>query len=112
MKSAASHRLRIAMAALNPTVGDLAGNSAEIARAVAAASSEGVHLIVFPEMALTGYPIEDLALWAKNKGANLKILRKLNPWLIGNSLTIQPLNYTIVLPIPSYNLKNYLDYKK
>ena len=62
MKSAASHRLRIAMAALNPTVGDLAGNSAEIARAVAAASSEGVHLIVFPEMALTGYPIEDLAL--------------------------------------------------
>ena len=50
------------MAALNPTVGDLAGNSAEIARAVAAASSEGVHLIVFPEMVLTGYPIEDLAL--------------------------------------------------
>lgn len=62
MKSAASHRLRIAMAALNPTVGDLAGNSAEIARAVAVASSEGVHLIVFPEMVLTGYPIEDLAL--------------------------------------------------
>jgi len=57
-------------------------------------------------------PIEDLALWAKNKGANLKILRKLNPWLIGNSLTIQPLNYTIDLPIPNYNLKNYLDYKK
>ena len=57
-------------------------------------------------------PIEDLALWAKNKGANLKILRKLNPWLIGNSLTIQPLNYTIDLPIASYNLKNYLDYKK
>lgn len=57
-------------------------------------------------------PIKDLALWAKNKGANLKILRKLNPWLIGNSLTIQPLNYTIDLPIPTYNLKNYLDYKK
>ena len=57
-------------------------------------------------------PIEDLALWAKNKGANLKILRKLNPWLIGNSLTIQPLNYTIDLPTPNYNLKNYLDYKK
>ena len=56
--------------------------------------------------------IEDLALWAKNKGANLKLLRKLNPWLIGNSLTIQPLNYTIDLPIASYNLKNYLDYKK
>ena len=58
------------------------------------------------------YPIKDLALWAKNKGFNLKILRKLNPWLIGNSLTIRPLNYTIDLPKPGYNLKNYLDYKK
>jgi NAD+ synthase (glutamine-hydrolysing) len=50
------------MAAINPVVGDLAGNSAEVARAVAAASAEGAHLIVFPEMVLTGYPIEDLAL--------------------------------------------------
>ena len=58
------------------------------------------------------YPIKDLALWAKNKGVNLKILRKLNPWLLGNSLTIRPLNYTIDLPKPGYNLKNYLDYKK
>ena len=63
MKSAAGqYRLRIAMAAINPVVGDLAGNSAEVARAVAAASAEGAHLIVFPEMVLTGYPIEDLAL--------------------------------------------------
>lgn len=63
MKSAAGqYRLRIAMAAINPTVGDLPGNSAEVARAAAAASAEGAHLIVFPEMVLTGYPIEDLAL--------------------------------------------------
>lgn len=63
MKSAAGqYRLRIAMAAINPTVGDLAGNSAEIVRAAAAAAQEGAHLIVFPEMVLTGYPIEDLAL--------------------------------------------------
>lgn len=61
---------------------------------------------------VVNYPIKDLALWAKNKNVNLKILRKLNPWLIGNSLTIRPLNYTIELPKPSYNLKNYLDYKK
>jgi NAD+ synthase (glutamine-hydrolysing) len=77
MKSAASHRLRIAMAALNPTVGDLAGNSAEIARAVAAASSEGVHLIVFPEMALTGYPIEDLALRSSFRAASRAALEEL-----------------------------------
>ena len=63
MKSAAGqYRLRIAMAAINPTVGDLPGNSAKVARAAAAASAEGAHLIVFPEMVLTGYPIEDLAL--------------------------------------------------
>ena len=63
MKSAVGqYRLRIAMAAINPTVGDLPGNSAEVARAAAAASAEGAHLIVFPEMVLTGYPIEDLAL--------------------------------------------------
>jgi NAD+ synthase (glutamine-hydrolysing) len=77
MKSAASHRLRIAMAALNPTVGDLAGNSAAIARAVAAASSEGVHLIVFPEMALTGYPIEDLALRSSFRAASRAALEEL-----------------------------------
>jgi NAD+ synthase (glutamine-hydrolysing) len=77
MKSAASHRLRIAMAALNPTVGDLAGNSAQIARAVAAASSEGVHLIVFPEMALTGYPIEDLALRSSFRAASRAALEEL-----------------------------------
>ena len=44
-------------------------------------------------------PITDLALWSKNNGANIKIVRKLNPWIKGNSLTIQPINYIIALPI-------------
>jgi NAD+ synthase (glutamine-hydrolysing) len=71
MKSAAGkHRLRIALAAINPTVGDLAGNSAEVARAAAAAAAEGAHLIVFPEMVLTGYPIEDLALRSSFRAAS------------------------------------------
>ena len=62
MKSAAGqYRLRIAMAAINPTVGDLAGNSAEVVRAAAAAAQEGAHLIVFPEMVLTGYLFAALA---------------------------------------------------
>lgn len=57
-------------------------------------------------------PIPDLAWWAKNNNVNLKILRKLNPWLLTNSLTIKPINYVITLPNPSYKLKNYVDYKQ
>jgi NAD+ synthase (glutamine-hydrolysing) len=50
------------MAQINPTVGDLAGNSAQILEKVQQAKDLGAHLVVFPELALTGYPIEDLAL--------------------------------------------------
>jgi NAD+ synthase (glutamine-hydrolysing) len=55
-------RLRLALAQVNPTVGDLAGNSALIRRAVSDAASQGAQVIALPEMVLTGYPIEDLAL--------------------------------------------------
>ncbi len=54
--------LRLAMAQINPTVGDLAGNSAQILEKVQQAQDLGAHLVLFPELALTGYPIEDLAL--------------------------------------------------
>ena len=54
--------LRVALAQVNPTVGDIDGNADLIARWAAHAVEQGAHLIVFPEMALTGYPIEDLAL--------------------------------------------------
>ena len=54
--------LRLAMAQINPTVGDLAGNSVQILEKVQQAKDLGAHLVVFPELALTGYPIEDLAL--------------------------------------------------
>ena len=65
------------MAAINPTVGDLAGNSAEVARASAAAAQEGAHLIVFPEMVLTGYPVEDLALRSSFRQASKKAIAAL-----------------------------------
>jgi NAD+ synthase (glutamine-hydrolysing) len=54
--------LRVALAQLNPTVGDVAGNSELVLRACREASAAGATLVAFPEMALTGYPIEDLAL--------------------------------------------------
>ncbi len=54
--------LRVALAQVNPTVGDIDGNAELVARWSAHAAAQGAHLVVFPEMVLTGYPIEDLAL--------------------------------------------------
>jgi len=54
-------RLRLALAQTNPTVGDLAGNSAQILDAARRAHAAGADLLAAGEMALTGYPIEDLA---------------------------------------------------
>ncbi len=55
-------RLRIALAQVNSTVGDLAGNAAAITAWTGRAASRGARLVVFPELMLTGYPVEDLAL--------------------------------------------------
>jgi NAD+ synthase (glutamine-hydrolysing) len=54
--------LRVALAQVNPTVGDIDGNADLVARWAAHAAAQGAHLVLFPEMVLTGYPIEDLAL--------------------------------------------------
>ena len=55
-------KLRLALAQVNPTVGDLAGNAALISQSVDQAVAAGAHIAIFPEMVLTGYPVEDLAL--------------------------------------------------
>ncbi|CAM8626286.1 NAD synthetase [Candidatus Planktophila dulcis] len=55
-------KLRLALAQINPTVGDLAGNTALITQSVDQAVAAGAHIAIFPEMVLTGYPVEDLAL--------------------------------------------------
>ncbi|NYI87364.1 NAD+ synthase (glutamine-hydrolyzing) [Amycolatopsis endophytica] len=54
--------LRIALAQVNPTVGDLTGNAAQTVEWARKAAEAGAHVVVFPEMSLTGYPVEDLAL--------------------------------------------------
>jgi NAD+ synthase (glutamine-hydrolysing) len=53
---------RVALAQLNPTVGDLAGNTDRVSRALRDAADAGAQLVVFPELVLTGYPPEDLLL--------------------------------------------------
>jgi NAD+ synthase (glutamine-hydrolysing) len=54
--------LRAALAQINPTVGDIAGNARMISARTAEARDAGAQLVVFPELALTGYPPEDLLL--------------------------------------------------
>ena len=55
-------QLRVALAQINPVVGDLEGNAEQVLRWTRDAADRGAHLVAFPEMALTGYPVEDLAL--------------------------------------------------
>jgi NAD+ synthase (glutamine-hydrolysing) len=55
-------QLRVALAQHDPCVGDLEGNAAQILGWTRRAADRGAHLVAFPEMALTGYPVEDLAL--------------------------------------------------
>jgi len=52
--------LKIALAQLNPVVGDLAGNAAKLRQARAEAAARGADLVVYPELFITGYPPEDL----------------------------------------------------
>jgi NAD+ synthase (glutamine-hydrolysing) len=71
--------LRLAMAQINPTVGDLSGNSTQILEKVQQAQDLGSNLVLFPELALTGYPIEDLALskdFLNDSGKALEALAK------------------------------------
>ncbi len=53
---------KIALAQLNPVVGDLAGNARKAASAHAEARKNGCDLVVLPELFLNGYPAEDLVL--------------------------------------------------
>jgi len=66
--------LRIALAQINSTVGDLAGNAAAIVEWTHRAADRGARLVVFPEMMLTGYPVEDLALRASFIDASIEAL--------------------------------------
>ena len=54
--------MRLALAQINPIVGDLAGNRALIVGRIDEAKAAGADLVVFPELAVTGYPPEDLLL--------------------------------------------------
>jgi NAD+ synthase (glutamine-hydrolysing) len=69
--------LRIALAQINPTVGDLAGNEGKILDYTARARHQGADIVAFPELAIPGYPPEDLLLKPSFVSANIAALGRI-----------------------------------
>src|ERR1700750_2520976 len=62
MSARPAEKLAIAVAQLNSTVGDIAGNAEKVKRARADGAAQGADLVAFPELFIAGYPPEDLVL--------------------------------------------------
>jgi NAD+ synthase (glutamine-hydrolysing) len=69
--------MKIALAQLNPTVGDLAGNEARILAAYRRGVEAGVEMVACPELSITGYPPRDLLLKKRFVTQNLEVLNRL-----------------------------------
>src|SRR4030042_853529 len=70
-------KLRIGMSQINATVGDFAGNTQKILEDIAEAKSLGVDFVTFPELAICGYPPEDLLFKPQFIKENLRCLEKI-----------------------------------
>ncbi len=81
-------RIRIAMAQINTFVGDIQGNVETIRAYLARARKVGVDLVLFPELAVTGYPPEDLLLKPSFLRANVDAVRALVPESTGLTAVI------------------------
>ena len=81
-------KLRVALAQINPTVGDLAGNAGLIADSVKSAQAQGANLIVFPEMIVTGYPVEDLALRPSFQAASIRAVQEIAASITGDIVAV------------------------
>ena len=77
-------QMRLALAQINPTVGDLSGNARAIREWTGKAATAGAHLVAFPEMMLTGYPVEDLALLSSFVEASRAALAELATALVSD----------------------------
>ncbi|HYN93860.1 MAG TPA: NAD+ synthase [Pilimelia sp.] len=78
--------LRIALAQVNPTVGDLDGNASLIRESARAAADAGAQLVLFPEMVLTAYPVEDLVFRRSFVAASRAALERLAADLAADGL--------------------------
>src|SRR5262245_5414995 len=68
--------LRVGLAQMNPTVGDLEGNAASVIDWITRARARACEIVAFPELALTGYPPEDLVLRRSFVEDNIAVLEK------------------------------------
>ena len=80
-------RLRVALAQINCTVGDLEGNVGAIVSGIEAAEGQAADLVVFPELAIPGYPPEDLALRRRFVRDNLEALERVQEATAGRHVT-------------------------
>lgn len=91
--------LRIALAQVNPCVGDIAGNTALVREWARKAADAGADLVAFPEMVIVGYPIEDLALRASFQRAAARAVDQLAADLVADGLG----SLTVVLGVLGTN---------
>ncbi len=80
--------MRIALAQINPTIGDLSGNVERMTRCAREASSRGAEVVVFPELSMTGYPPRDLVEKASFLEANESALQDLAAATAGLNLSV------------------------
>jgi len=78
--------IRLALSQVNTVVGDLTGNAALVRDQARLAQARGADLVVFPEMTLTGYPVEDLALRPSFQDASVACLHELARDLLSDGL--------------------------
>ena len=89
--------MRIALAQINPTVGDIAYNESIIRRDIAHAKSLGASVVVFPELAITGYPPKDLLLKPQFVEDNLSAVERIASDVSGIEVVV---GYADVNPNP------------
>ncbi|MEE9277608.1 MAG: nitrilase-related carbon-nitrogen hydrolase, partial [Dehalococcoidia bacterium] len=81
-------QFRVALAQVNPTVGDLEGNLALILARVDEAEAYGCDLVALPELAIPGYPPEDLILRRRFVRDNLETLDRVRAATVGKHVTV------------------------
>jgi NAD+ synthase (glutamine-hydrolysing) len=80
--------IRVGIAQINSTVGDLSGNTKKIVQSIDQAKSLGVDLLTFPELAITGYPPEDLLLKPQFIRQNKQCLDKITEYSSDMALVV------------------------
>ena len=79
-------QIRVALAQINPTVGDLEGNSNLIREYANKSTEAGAQIVLYPEMVITGYPVEDLALRKTFRRASISAVNEVAAKIGGSDL--------------------------